>query len=391
VRPFDVPALLQSARDSTGLSDFGPEDFREGLEVLIDSINAHDSITAARWDDAWLFFLRLLKNRLWFASDLEKHPEILDQELLPPVIILPLPRTGSTKLQRMLDASRSFQPLLYWRMFMFARIPGLIDGGAAARLRETQDYERWLYAVCPDYIKGHPIFAEQPDEEQILNRFTFRAPILATMLYAPEAARWVAQSDMTPLYRYLLMQLKYLQWQFHREDVKPWLLKSPTNVGNENQLIGLFGRDVKIICPHRDPVNIVCSIIRTSEYTSSVYSDVISRNKHLAYEKAQRMLQMLALSASKHMQWRAANPDIEILDLAYEEINQHAVDVLRKVYAYLDLQLTPAIEAAVLGWERDRDRNRFARNSYAAEEFGLTNERIHEAFEPYMQRFSRYF
>jgi hypothetical protein len=27
------------------------------------------------------------------------------------------------------------------------------------------------------------------------------------------------------------MRLKYLQWQFHRNDVKPWLLKSPTNVG----------------------------------------------------------------------------------------------------------------------------------------------------------------
>jgi hypothetical protein len=276
-------------------------------------------------------------------------------------------------------------------MFMFARIPGLANGGNAERLQETRDYEKWLYTVCPDYIKGHPIFAEEPDEEQILHRFTFRAPILTTMLYAPEAARWLAQADQTPTYRYMLMQLKYLQWQFHRNDVKPWLLKSPTNVGNEQQLTALFGRRFKIICPHRDPVNIVCSIIRTSEYTSSVYSDVIRNNKHLAYEKARRMLQMLALAAQKHITWRDQNPDIAILDLAYRDINQHSNDVLRSVYHYLDLELTPEIEQSVMGWEQDKDRNKFARNSYAAEEFGLTNDQIHEAFAPYIARFSQYF
>ena len=390
MRRFAVNSLLRSAEESTGLSDFGPEDFREGLEALISSINSNESVSDARWDDAREFLLRLLKNRLWFAKDLADHPEILDQKLLPPVTILPLPRTGSTKLQRMLDASNMFQPLLYWRMFMFARIPGSKDGGAVERLQETKNYEKWLYTVCPDYIKGHPIFAEEPDEEQILNRFTFRAPILTTMFYAPEAARWVGQSDPTPMYRYLLMQLKYLQWQFHRDNVRPWLLKSPTNVGNESHLIDQFGRDQKIICPHRDPVNIVCSIVRTSEYTSSVYSDILKKNKNLAHEKARRIMQMLAVSAEKHIRWREQNTDIEILDLSYRDINRSTVDVLRKVYGFLDLELTSEIEQSVIGWEHDKDRNRFARNTYAAEEFGLTDDQIRDAFQPYIARFSEF-
>ena len=172
MRQFDLSVLLQSAEDSTGLSDFGPDDFREGLEVLISSINANESVSDGRWDDAFEFLLRLLKNRLWFAKDLREHPEILDQTLLPPATILPLPRTGSTKLQRMLDASQSFQPLLYWRMFMFARIPESKDGGVSERLKETRDYEKWLYTVCPDYIKGHPIFAEN----RMRSRFSIGSP-----------------------------------------------------------------------------------------------------------------------------------------------------------------------------------------------------------------------
>jgi len=159
---------------------------------------------------------------------------------------------------------------------------------------------------------------------------------------------------------------------------------------HESHLIDLFGRDQKIICPHRDPVNIVCSIVRTSEYTSSVYSDILKKNKNLAHKKARRIMQMLAVSAEKHIRWREQNTDIEILDLSYQDINRNTVDVLRKVYRFLDLELTSEIEQTVIGWEQDKDRNRFARNTYAAEEFGLTDDQIRDAFQPYIARFSEF-
>jgi len=273
---------------------------------------------------------------------------------------------------------------------MFARIPGLEHGGAAERLQETREFEQWIYATCPDFIKGHPIFAEEPDEEQILNRFAFRTPMLTTTFYAPEAARWLAQADMSPTYTYMFRQLQYLQWQFHRDDVKPWLLKSPVNVGNENHLVQIFGRDIKVICPHRDPVNIVCSIIRTSNYSSSLYSNIVPGDD-LIREKSRRLLSFLADSATKHIEWRDQNPDIRILDLAYPDINRNTVEVTRKIYEYLDLELTPGILSSVTGWEKDKSRNKFARNTYSAEEFGLTNEQIREEFAPYIERFSEYF
>jgi hypothetical protein len=101
-------------------------------------------------------------------------------------------------------------------------------------------------------------------------------------------------------------------------------------------------------------------------------------------------MQMLAASAERHIRWREQNPDIEILDLAYRDINKNTLDVLRKVYRFLDLELTPEIEESVIGWERDKDRNKFARNTYAAEEFGLTDDQIRDAFQPYMARFSEF-
>jgi hypothetical protein len=83
--------------------------------------------------------LRLLVNRLWFAKDMAEHPEISDEKIRAPAIIVSLPRSGSTKLHRMLSHSGDFQTLPLWRAHMFARIPGLEDGGTERRIqRDTR-------------------------------------------------------------------------------------------------------------------------------------------------------------------------------------------------------------------------------------------------------------
>ena len=49
MKKFDVDDLLKTARERTGLSDFGPEDFREGLNVLVDSLNAQGKTPDRVW------------------------------------------------------------------------------------------------------------------------------------------------------------------------------------------------------------------------------------------------------------------------------------------------------------------------------------------------------
>ncbi len=40
MKSLDAQELLQLAQDRTGLSDFGPEDLREGLDMLVKGVNA---------------------------------------------------------------------------------------------------------------------------------------------------------------------------------------------------------------------------------------------------------------------------------------------------------------------------------------------------------------
>ena len=116
-----------------------------------------------------------MRNRLWFAKDLAEHPQIINEDAGSPIIIASLPRTGSTKLDRMLGALGDFHTLTLWKANMFARIPGLPDGGRTRRIAETREFEHWMYATSPEILQGHPMFTDEPDEDHLLTEYTFRS------------------------------------------------------------------------------------------------------------------------------------------------------------------------------------------------------------------------
>src|SRR6266542_2276394 len=112
---FDAQQLLAAARAQTGLEDFGPQPFVEPLERLLkaaaEEANLNEIGVMALQGDVE----RFLSNRLRFQQDLKAHPEILGEDVSDPIIVTGLPRTGTSKLQRMLSADPGVQQLLVWR------------------------------------------------------------------------------------------------------------------------------------------------------------------------------------------------------------------------------------------------------------------------------------
>ena len=79
----------------TGLRDFGGDEFREPLRILLRGYETEARLTllgriAARRDT-----LSLLANRLRLVDDRRRHPAIADQRIARPLFIVGLPRTGA--------------------------------------------------------------------------------------------------------------------------------------------------------------------------------------------------------------------------------------------------------------------------------------------------------
>lgn len=384
MQPFAIESLLQEATRRTGLSDFGPPDFLEALRVLLESLNGAGSFSEQRRPAVEERLLRLLSNRLWFALDLAEHPEILDEALGSPVFIVSLPRTGSTKLHRLLGAGGDFQTLPFWKVHQFARLPGAPDAGSAQRISATEAYEQWMYATSPEILTGHPMFTHEAEEDQWLGEPTFREPLTAALFNVPAYGEWLMQSDPQPVHDYLVQQLKYLQWQFKPERPTPWLLKSPPHLGNECHLTRAFDRP-RFIVTHRDPLACVPSITTTTLAMRRLYdehADVSGLGPALTG--------LIAHMANRHVAWRAANPDVEVLDLGFREISGDGIAAARKVYDFCGLDWSDAAERRMRQWERDNHADKHGKNRYSLEMIGVSAETLQNAFASYIDRYIAY-
>src|SRR6516162_8432865 len=84
--------LLSQAVESTGLSDFGPGDFREGLDVLLDSLERDGDLSPSTDAGVIGAFRRRLVNRLQVEAWYRDHVEIEQLGVRGPVDINGLPR-----------------------------------------------------------------------------------------------------------------------------------------------------------------------------------------------------------------------------------------------------------------------------------------------------------
>src|SRR5258705_7443298 len=112
--PLDADSLHAQASAGTGLHDFGPDDYRERLDVYLAALREIDGLHDAGVVNFYGQVLQVLKNRLLLADLLSRHPEINDIELRSPVVIAGLPRTGTTHLHNLLAAPPTFRTMPYW-------------------------------------------------------------------------------------------------------------------------------------------------------------------------------------------------------------------------------------------------------------------------------------
>ena len=111
---FNRDDLLAKAAAETGLNNFGDNSFREPFDVLLYSLSNEANLNRAGRFIQYERVLNTLKNRLRQSEWVRLYPEILDEQISAPVVIVGLPRTGTTMLHRVLASDeRFFAPLWY--------------------------------------------------------------------------------------------------------------------------------------------------------------------------------------------------------------------------------------------------------------------------------------
>ncbi|RMD85262.1 MAG: sulfotransferase [Candidatus Dadabacteria bacterium] len=381
---LDEQSILAEALERAGRSRFADESFRTPLRVLLQSLDEEANLNAAGRASMRARIVDLLVNRLRLEEYLERHPEIREEEIGDPLVIVGLPRTGTTMLHRLLSCDPEANSVAWWENRNPAPFPGTdLSRGPDPRIAAAHEQVRQILEAVPELAAIHPWDPEGPDEEILLLEHSFLSTTPGSMAYVPSYDRWMKAQDHTPAYQYLKLMLQFLQWQKRQAGRarRRWVLKTPHHLGFIEYLFATFP-GARIVQTHRDPIQTIASV--SSMYYALWKLAADDPDPHLVgrYCK-EHYSQML-----RHcMEVRDRMDPGRFLDVDYRRFVRDPLAEVRRIYEWLGLPLGEELIAQMQWWIEENRRDKRAPHEYTLEKFGLSEDEIRREFAEYRARY----
>lgn len=373
--------IVSAAREQTGLTEMGEPDIGEGLTVLIDSLNREADLSPAGEAAQQAGLTKLVANRLRINDVITRHPEILDEEIRGPIVIVGLPRTGTTKLHRMLAAHPAVQAIPLWKLLYPAPLGPTPPDAEDPRIAIAEQVSAGMRDNHPEFFAGHPMVPREPDEEVWMQELVVSGYLPCYMTNVPSFHEWTAKQDLGIWYGYLRTLLQMLQWH-DGSGSKTWLLKTPEHMGSLGHLFDWFP-DATVVCTHRDPVVAITSIAVLTVAGRRMYTDrpdpeAVGRLTldHWA-SKLRRLVDERARFGSTH----------RFVDAPYRDVTADTVGVIRQVCDAALVDVDDEALVAMHAWEADNPQHKHGRHRYTAAQVGLEEDKIRSCFEEYLDQF----
>ncbi|KAJ1455034.1 P-loop containing nucleoside triphosphate hydrolase protein [Pelagophyceae sp. CCMP2097] len=393
-RPLSVADLMRVAEKRTKLSDW---ELSETFPLLFDdAVRAMNAVPASNFGRLIQFdyLLRRLMTRLRVVEACKARPPRPDLSKAP-IIVMGLPRTGTTLMHRLLSLDpanrcpRTFE--------LLEPLPGTGKRASEeSRIKYTTAKLNLIKRVIPQISAIHELGATEAEEcllglsvEVPLLPPTFRPIIQQQVRRAQAGAGFV---DLRNGYRLYRRQLEFIAEAQDRRigaaaaAARRWVLKCPCHVAFVSALADAFP-DAKVVWMHRDPADSLPSLgsmFRTFADmcdAGPVDLHAVGREQYEFWSRAIKKADAdLATSALDHKHVR------------FTDFTANPVGTVKQVYAKLGLKVSPEFEAAMLAYLEDNASKRASIpahlkkfHGYSCEEYGLSKEFLREEMEDYYE------
>lgn len=370
---LSVDELMARAREVAGV-DIADEEIVEPLTILHRAYGTEAQLDEEGARRMTQSLVRLLANRLRMKRDFLAHPEIGEQQIAGPLVVMGVARSGTTKLQKVLAVSGDFNFLPYWMNFSWASRSGVPHEPLDERIAEADEHCRWYDARSPETKLGHSFETMEPEEEAVLSEGCFVSPTFLGYADIPSYAQWLAGQPQSIWFEFLRDSLKYLQWQGLASGQRPWLLKSPNYNGAELEILKVFP-EARLIMAHRSPLKTLTSMCKLVQCFRKAYSE-LEPDLNLIVEHNYHNMDV-------HIANRRANPGLPHLDVRFEDIVGNLPKVLERIYADAGLELRPASLERMLQWDRENAMHKHGEFKYSLQELGLEEDVIRQRMAGY--------
>jgi len=377
-----VPAILAAAAGQTGLDDFGPTDFHERLALWLAEVDDDPNRTGfgrlIHYNDC----VRYASTRLRIRDLLKKHPEIHDQKINQPIIVIGLPRSGTTHLVNLIASDQRLRSMPLWEGQEPVPDPKEKPGpdGKDPRWHRCNAIWERMRAASPLLSSMHPMEPDHIHEELEFLLPDFTSYNLDWVVRAPRWRDYYLAHDQTPHYQgALLTGLKILQWFKPRER---WVLKCPQHLEQIGPLMKTFP-DATIVRTHRDPISVLQSAITMQTYAARTSYKTTDPEWYRDYwhDRIRRLLE-----ASVRDQ--GLLPANRVVDVYFDRFMKDDLGTVERIYEVAGLPMTAEARSQLEAYVKAHPRGKEGQVVYdLRKDFGAEPERLREAFRFYFDAF----
>ncbi len=372
VQRFDE--FHQLAVDNCGWNDFGEDEYLPALNILLESLDQSALLPKVANAVMAQSITGVLSGRLYSEHYKQQNPGFSQQKIARPLFIIGLPRSGTTALQKLLAADPCNQGLAYW----LGQTP--MPRPARERWQQIPEFMQCVTQLetiaqaVPEMMAIHEMAADQADECRLLLMQSFSNVTFQSGAWVPEYEEWLYTADFSRVYERYKSNLQLIGLN----DDRRWVLKDPSHLWAPQDLLKVFP-DACIVQTHRQPEKLIPSV-SSLVYTSRKMTDPEVDKKRVG----RRELKQWARVLNNLAELRQNTPQLPIYDVYMEDLQRDPLQTIRGIYDYFDIALSPGSHSAMESWAASRPAGVHGQHNYTAEEFGLNDEEINEAFQHYI-------
>ena len=369
--------LIEAAQKEAGLTEFDSDSFREPLEFMLRCIEQRPERDAIH-QSLDPQFVEALVNRLRVADHLRQHPELEDAPIESPVIVMGMPRTGTTAVSYLLGCDPRWRSLLNWEAVDSVPPPTTATLTTDPRCVAKKAMQEQILPQIPFGVP-HWEWADGPTECIFVQAQDFKALSWESRIASRDFSDYMLHCDMSTAYDYQKKVMRVLQSQAPGR----WALKMPSHSLHFTWALRAFP-DARFIWTHRNPFKTVAShgnMMTTAHLSALGRVDEPFIHDHYPHQLAEHV--------NRPMRLRASLPEDKVFDVYCSEFLSDPIAGMRGLYAWLGETLEPEVEQAMRDWMEEDSKRQSSRPKYGLEDFGWTEASLTPLFEEYLDRYPR--
>ncbi len=375
-RSWSADEIVYSAAKRAGINAWDDHTFMEPLQVLVQSF-AED----AKLNPAGTLMIRgslvgLTRDHLSLQDWTRRHPEILEERLDKPLMVVGMPRTGTSLLYNLLAQHPLNRPLLFWESVR--PVPSRTLQGRRGKRRRSRArlVVRGLYRAAPQFRSIHPVDPAGPEECTGLMMQTFVSPAFSMLGSVSGYMEWHRSLDpsyILPRYGFYRKSLQMLQWE---NPPRHWVLKSPAHMGMFDAFLTAIP-EANVVQLHRNMKEVLPSMGSLMATFRGLFSDDVDPSSYGVTE-----LNDVAARVNECMAAREKHPG-RVLDVRFTDLVGDPAGTTRQVLEHFGYGWSEEAAANVSMWLENNDREKHPAHRYSLEQFGVEGGMVDEIFQDY--------